>query len=202
MLRLRAMDYGEVPRGIVFTLLAVARFGDAADFAQARTYLERAAEARTEVVERYALGLFDAYVAARSGSDADVLSGARRAADGFRRLGYPLLEAAALEAAGDVSEALSIYRRLGANGDIARLGLTAAAESAPNVEPPDVLSAREQEIAAFVALGRSNIAIARALSISNKTVEKHLGNIYAKLGFSSRVQLAMHVATNGSFAAR
>jgi DNA-binding CsgD family transcriptional regulator len=37
------------------------------------------------------------------------------------------------------------------------------------------------------------LEIARGLSISHKTVEKHLGSVYQKLGVSSRAQLASYV---------
>jgi DNA-binding CsgD family transcriptional regulator len=50
-----------------------------------------------------------------------------------------------------------------------------------------LLSAREREIAMLAIQGRSNMEIARELSITHKTVEKHLGSAYQKLGVSSRV---------------
>jgi len=189
----RAIDYGDRPRGIVFTLLALARFGDPADLPRARDYLVGAADAPAEVAERYALDLFDAYVARRDGDAGAATSRGRRAADGFARLRLPLLEAASLEIAGDVVAAVAIFRRLGANGDLARLGRLISPEVAVARAARDLLSAREREVARFVARGGSNLEIARALSISAKTVEKHLGSIYAKLALSSRVQLAMRM---------
>jgi DNA-binding CsgD family transcriptional regulator len=57
------------------------------------------------------------------------------------------------------------------------------------------LSARELEVAKLVAQGRTNRQVAEALSLSEKTIENHLGRIYAKLGVSSRAALA------GTFAA-
>ena len=61
-------------------------------------------------------------------------------------------------------------------------------------EPPGSLTPREHEIAALVATGRSNKAIAAELSISPPTVARHIANILAKLGFRSRTQIAVWVA--------
>ena len=52
------------------------------------------------------------------------------------------------------------------------------------------LSAREHNIVAMIASGRSNRQISQELSISERTVKHHLTNIFDKLGISSRLQLA------------
>lgn len=44
------------------------------------------------------------------------------------------------------------------------------------------LSQREQEVLALMAAGRSNRAIARELVVTCGAVEKHVANIFAKLG--------------------
>lgn len=54
---------------------------------------------------------------------------------------------------------------------------------------PDALTAREREIAALIAHGKSNGEIADELSVSKRTVEKHIANILSKLGFSQRAQI-------------
>jgi DNA-binding CsgD family transcriptional regulator/tetratricopeptide (TPR) repeat protein len=193
----RAIPECEFPRGMMFTFLAAGRYGDPRDRARAREYLVRAAEAPIEVVERHALRLFDAVACWREGRSAEATALAREAADGFRRLRFPLLEAAALETAGEPEAALAIYRRCGAAYDVRRLeserspAPVRAAQEA--VSEAVELSAREREIATLAAAGQSNLEIARALSISYKTVEKHLGSAYQKLGVSSRTQLAPHV---------
>jgi predicted ATPase/DNA-binding CsgD family transcriptional regulator len=52
------------------------------------------------------------------------------------------------------------------------------------------LTRREQEIAALVGAGLTNGQVAQRLVISPRTVDAHIASIYAKLGISSRVQLA------------
>jgi predicted ATPase/DNA-binding CsgD family transcriptional regulator len=55
---------------------------------------------------------------------------------------------------------------------------------------PAVLTAREREIAALIAAGYSNRAIAEELVIAPATAARHVANILAKLGFTSRAQVA------------
>lgn len=55
----------------------------------------------------------------------------------------------------------------------------------------DGLTKRECEVAALIALGNSNIAIAHHLTLSERTVEKHVENIMDKLGFNARTQIAV-----------
>ncbi|WP_280242276.1 ATP-binding protein [Nocardia abscessus] len=57
-----------------------------------------------------------------------------------------------------------------------------------------VLTAREQQVAELVAQGLSNRQIAERLVVSPRTVDRHLENILAKLGFSSRTQIAAWTA--------
>ncbi|HEX3550046.1 MAG TPA: AAA family ATPase, partial [Candidatus Elarobacter sp.] len=122
----RVLPDCEMVRGNIDTLLAVARYGLPADRSRARTYLERGAAAPVELPERAALALFDAIESRRAGRDEEAVAHASVAAAGFRRLEMPLLEAAALEAAGAVDDALALYRRCGASYDVRRLGGDAA----------------------------------------------------------------------------
>ena len=55
----------------------------------------------------------------------------------------------------------------------------------------DQLTSRELEITALVALGLPNRDIADRLFISRRTVDAHINHIFAKLGLTSRVQLAI-----------
>jgi DNA-binding NarL/FixJ family response regulator len=57
------------------------------------------------------------------------------------------------------------------------------------------LSERERQVAWCVAAGSSNRDIAHALAISEKTVEKHLTRVFAKIGVRSRAQLAIFIVT-------
>ena len=53
----------------------------------------------------------------------------------------------------------------------------------------DALTASERRVAELAAEGMGNVAIAQALFVSRKTVETHLGHVYAKLGITSRDHL-------------
>ena len=58
----------------------------------------------------------------------------------------------------------------------------------------DALTASERRVAEMAARGRGNTEIAQTLFVTRKTVEKHLGNAYTKLGVKSRVELPTHFA--------
>jgi DNA-binding CsgD family transcriptional regulator len=81
----------------------------------------------------------------------------------------------------EIEAARDVFETLGALPDIARL--TALDEGA---HPMSGLTAREIEILRLVAAGKTNRAVAADLVISDKTVARHLSNIFDKLGVSSR----------------
>ncbi len=63
-----------------------------------------------------------------------------------------------------------------------------------NAEGAAVLSRRERDVAALVGRGYTNLQIASALVIGQGTVATHVGHILARLGFSSRGQVAVWAA--------
>lgn len=60
------------------------------------------------------------------------------------------------------------------------------------VLPSEPLTARESEIARYVAVGLRNAEVAQRLSISEGTVKIHLNNIFGKLGIRDRVELTLY----------
>jgi len=61
----------------------------------------------------------------------------------------------------------------------------------------DRLTGRELEIARLATAGRSNDEIGRALGIATKTVEAHLGRLYARFDVASRTELAARALREG-----
>jgi DNA-binding NarL/FixJ family response regulator len=59
------------------------------------------------------------------------------------------------------------------------------------------LTARERQVAALVAQGKSNSAVASELVVTVRTVETHITHTLRKLGFSSRAQIAAWAVTKG-----
>ena len=59
------------------------------------------------------------------------------------------------------------------------------------------LTAREREIAALIARGRTNRAIADELVIAERTVDRHVANMMAKLDCHSRAQIAAWAVEKG-----
>ncbi|MBB3043295.1 response regulator [Nocardioides sp. LMS-CY] len=63
--------------------------------------------------------------------------------------------------------------------------------------PETVLTEREDQVLKLIAEGSSSREIARALTISIKTVERHRANILAKLGMRDRTQLTRYAIRAG-----
>jgi DNA-binding CsgD family transcriptional regulator/TPR repeat protein len=94
-------------------------------------------------------------------------------------------DAAALE----LGAARRAFVELGAAVDIARLDLLARGVDAAESEG---LTARELQVLRLVAAGRTNKAIAAELVLSERTVDRHVSNIFTKLRVSSRAAATAH----------
>ncbi|MGB8382967.1 MAG: LuxR C-terminal-related transcriptional regulator, partial [Dermatophilaceae bacterium] len=103
----------------------------------------------------------------------------------------------ALDAMGDPDSARmsydaarAVFERLGARPDLRALEPPAPARDG-------VLTAREIEVVRLVAAGHTNRAIARELMLSEKTVARHLSNVYAKLDLPSRAAATAYAYDHG-----
>jgi DNA-binding CsgD family transcriptional regulator len=99
-------------------------------------------------------------------------------------------ERAALE----LDAARAVFDRLRAAADLNRLATLAGAVAAPDTGP---LTAREVEVLRHVAQGKTNRAIALDLGIAEKTVARHVANIFAKLGVTSRAAATAYAYEHG-----
>lgn len=89
-----------------------------------------------------------------------------------------------------------------ARGTFEELGAAPALEATTALETPaatvrDGLTDREVEVLRLVAAGHSTRDIAAGLFLSEKTVARHLSNIYNKLGVGSRTQAAAYAYRHG-----
>ncbi len=88
-------------------------------------------------------------------------------------------------ASSSFASAAAIFDRLGATLDSRHIqDLTSSASL------PADLTAREAEVLSFVASGRTNRDIAAALHLSERTVARHLSNIFTKIGVATRTAAA------------
>jgi DNA-binding NarL/FixJ family response regulator len=90
-----------------------------------------------------------------------------------------------------LEQALTLYDQLGMEHYAAgaRTLLAAPHLAAAPLSPPaypDHLTPREVDVLRLIAAGRSNREIAQALVVSERTVERHIANIYAKIGVGGR----------------
>ena len=88
-----------------------------------------------------------------------------------------------------VTEAAAEFRRLDLPGPLAAAdALLTRIDAAASAANP--LSRRESEVASLIALAMSNRQIAEQLVLSERTVETHVRSILAKLGYSTRTEIA------------
>jgi len=125
-----------------------------------------------------------------------VLDPARQAFAVWQRMGAPYLAARlrvllarACVALGDAEGARlemqcarEVFEQLGASPDMAVLDAIARPADAPGRN----LSGRELQVLRMIATGKTNKAIARELSLSEKTIDRHVSNIFDKVGVATR----------------
>ena len=132
------------------------------------------------------------------------LAALRRACAGWRELAMPyecararVEVARACRALGDhdaaaleLDAARTVFERLAAAPDLARVAALASIPAGP-------LSGREREVLGLVAAGRTNREIAADLIISEHTVARHVQNIFTKVGVSSRAAATGYAYRHG-----
>jgi DNA-binding NarL/FixJ family response regulator len=120
-----------------------------------------------------------------AGDAEGALMALRRAAQGWQELDVPyecartrVMVSHACRALGD-DDAAEMEEAAAAEA-LAALGVAAPARDTHGLTP------RELEVLRLVAAGRTNKAIAAELILSERTVERHVSNIFVKVGVSSR----------------
>ncbi len=83
----------------------------------------------------------------------------------------------------ELDAARSVFQQLGAKADVVR-AQTPSRRRAPR--PTGSLTAREVEVLRLAATGKTNRLIASDLFLSERTVARHMSNIFGKLGVSTR----------------
>jgi DNA-binding NarL/FixJ family response regulator len=99
---------------------------------------------------------------------------------GLARRAYGDEEGAEME----LDAAAAAFERLGAAPDLARVA--ALARRRGKQRPPGGLTPRELQVLRLVTKGMTNKAVARELRLSEKTVDRHLSNIFNKLDVPTR----------------
>lgn len=90
------------------------------------------------------------------------------------------------ERLGDVEDLVAAVREVARGGSVVDPAVVDSliAARTRGRSPLDALSPREREVLSHIARGRNNKAIAEALVLSPRAVEKHINAIFAKLGIS------------------
>lgn len=98
-------------------------------------------------------------------------------AGGAGGVGYLLKERVA-----DVADFVDAVRRVARGGTSIDQEVVTQLIARGRRNPVELLTPREHEVLSLMAQGLSNVAIAKSLTVSDGAVEKHVGNIFAKLG--------------------
>jgi DNA-binding NarL/FixJ family response regulator len=94
----------------------------------------------------------------------------------------------------ELDAARGLFEDLGATPDLAQLRRLSGSLSTGQ---DDGLSPREREVLTLLATGKTNRAIAAELFLSEKTIARHVSNIFAKLALSSRAGATAYAYTHG-----
>ncbi|MEV0374744.1 response regulator transcription factor [Streptomyces sp. NPDC050636] len=98
--------------------------------------------------------------------------------DGFAGVGYLLKERVV-----DIGEFVDALERIAAGGTALDPDVVSQLFGASRrARALDSLTPREREVLSLMAQGRTNSSIAAALTVSERAVEKHIANIFGKLG--------------------
>jgi DNA-binding CsgD family transcriptional regulator/thioredoxin-like negative regulator of GroEL len=145
------------------------------------------------------------HVQLATGDPGGALPYLRKSVQAWQSLGCPyeiarcqLLLGRTLRALGDEDSAVAELRAAIATFD--KLGAKPSRREAEQLlrpTPPGGLTAREAEVLSLVATGRSNLQIAEALVLSEKTVARHLSNIFTKIDVTSRTAAAAYAFEHG-----
>ena len=206
-----SLDQAEEP-GEEPSPLSTARAASAELSALAAAFGAETRNPAIETMARHAAGA----VALAAGEAATASAELRAAADGWRELSAPyetararLLLGSACLLSGDrdgaeleFSAAREAFTELGAAPDLERVTWVMAhpdaAQLAPFQPPPaaqasrSLLSPRELEVLENLVAGQTNRSIAALLTISERTVDRHVSNILDKLGVASRTEAATY----------
>jgi DNA-binding CsgD family transcriptional regulator len=75
--------------------------------------------------------------------------------------------------------------------------LTAAGHRPHRLQRPAGLTEREAQVLGLLARGLQTKQVARALGVSTKTADRHVQNVYAKIGVSTRAAAALFAMQHG-----